>query len=66
MRAKKPYLKLFVKGPTSTVHVRLTLTKKNGKVVSRFQTAIETNHLVRVRGFRIAKTVRVIRVGVDA
>jgi hypothetical protein len=63
---QKPYMRLKVNGPTSTVRVKLTLMKKSGKVVSRLVTSVETGKFVTIRGFRIVKTVRMIRVGVDA
>jgi len=65
-KAKKPYLRLRVNGPTATVHIRLTLLTSRGKLVSKFVSAVETNKVVQIRGFKIAKTVRTIRVGVAA
>src|SRR5262249_21683490 len=65
-KAKKPYLRLRGNGPTATVHIRLTLLTSRGKLVSKFVSAVETNKVVQIRGFKIAKTVRTIRVGVAA
>ena len=55
-----------VNGPTNTVRIRLTLTNRKGKMVSRWYTSVETNKNVTIRGFKIIKAVRQIRIGVDA
>lgn len=53
-----------VNGPTPTVRVRLTLLTKKRKTQSVFTTAVETGKVVQVRGFKIGKSVRAIKVGV--